>query len=83
MSALENEREFNKQRQREGSEVARANGVHLGGKAMERPDNYEEVKSAWKNGEISGRSAAKLLGISHTTFGNWVHNDLICVTKTV
>ena len=65
------EREFIKQRQREGIEVARANGVHLGRKAMERPENYEEVKSAWKNGEISGRSAAKLLGISHTTFGNW------------
>jgi len=77
------EREFIKQRQREGIEVARANGVHLGRKAMERPDNYEEVKSAWKNGEISGRSAAKLLGISYTTFGNWVHNDSICATKIV
>ena len=31
-------------RQREGIEAARANGVHLGRVAMERPDNYEEVK---------------------------------------
>ena len=69
------EREFIKQRQREGIEIARAKGVHLGRKAMDRPDNYAEVKSAWMNGEISGRGAAKLLGISHTAFRNWVHND--------
>ena len=79
----ETERAFIKQRQREGIEIARAHGVHLGRKAMERPVNYEDVKSAWINGEISGRCAAKLLGISHTTFRNWVHNDSICVTKTV
>ena len=68
------EREFIKQRQREGIEVARANGVHLGRKAMDRPNNYAEVRSAWENGEISGRAAAKMLGISHTAFRNWVHN---------
>ena len=39
------EREFIKQRQREGIEAARANGVHLGRAAMERPDNYKEVKN--------------------------------------
>ncbi len=69
------EREFIKQRQREGIEVARANGVHLGRRAMERPDNFEDVKSAWMNGELSGRGAAKLLGISHTTFRSWVQSE--------
>lgn len=69
------EREFIKQRQREGIEVARANGVHLGRKAMDRPENYEAVKLAWMNGEISGRSAAKMLGISHTSFRSWMQND--------
>ena len=69
------EREFIKQRQREGIEAARANGVHLGRKAMERPENYEEVKASWLNGEISGRSAARLLGISHTAFCNWMQNN--------
>lgn len=34
------EREFIRQRQKEGIEAARANGVHLGRTAMERPDNY-------------------------------------------
>lgn len=69
------EREFIKQRQREGIEVAKANGVHLGRKAMDRPENYEDVKSAWMNGEVSMRGAAKLLGISHTAFRSWVQND--------
>ena len=69
------EREFIKQRQREGIAAAKANGVHLGRKAMERPENYENVKAAWRNGEVSGRSAAKLLGISHTAFRIWVQND--------
>ena len=69
------EREFIKQRQREGIEVARAKGVHLGRKAMDRPENYEDVKSAWMNGEVSMRGAAKMLGISHTAFRSWVQND--------
>lgn len=46
------EREFIKQRQREGIEAARLNGVHLGRKAMERPENYEEVKASWSRGEF-------------------------------
>jgi len=69
------EREFIKQRQREGIEAARANGVHLGRKAMKRPENFEEVKASWMNGEISGRRAAKMLGISHTSFCNWTQNN--------
>ena len=69
------EREFIKQRQREGIEAARANGVHLGRRAMERPENFEDVKSAWMNGELSGRGAAKLLGISHTAFRSWVQSE--------
>ena len=69
------EREFIRQRQREGIEIARANGVHLGRKAMERPENYEEVKTAWENGEVSLRGAAERLGISHSTFKRWVQNE--------
>ena len=69
------EREFIRQRQREGIENARANGVHLGRHALTRPDNYAEVKAAWFRGEISGRAAAKALGISHTLFYKWVDAD--------
>lgn len=66
------ERQAILQRQKEGIAVAKANGVHFGRRAMKRPDNYNEVKNAWQNGEISGRGAAELLGISHTTFRQWM-----------
>lgn len=69
------EREFIKQRQREGIEVARANGVRLGRKAMERPDNYEEVKTEWLSGNISAREAGRRLGISHTGFRKWMTKE--------
>ncbi len=64
------EREFIRQRQREGIENARANGVHLGRRAIEKPEIYDEVKAAWRRGEMSGRQAAERLGISHTLSRN-------------
>ena len=70
------EREFIKQRQREGIASARANGVHLGRYAMKSPENYEEVKDKWINGIISAREAGRLLGISHTGFKKWVIRDM-------
>ncbi len=69
------EREFIKQRQREGIEAAKARGVHLGRRAIPRPDNYEIVKQAWLQGEVSGRQAAAELGISHTLFRQWAAKD--------
>lgn len=68
--------EYLRQRQREGIEAARANSVHFGRAAMERPDNYEEIKSEWKNGIISAREAGRRLGISHTGFRKWELRDM-------
>lgn len=70
------EREYIKQRQKEGIAAAKARGVRFGRKTMERPENYEEIKSAWMHGELSMRGAARLLGISHTTFRKWVQNEI-------
>lgn len=69
------EREFIMQRQREGIEAAKANGVHFGRTAMKRPDNYEKVKAEWMDGIISAREAGRQLGISHTGFKKWVLRD--------
>lgn len=66
------EREFIHQRQKEGIEAAMARGVRFGRRPAARPENYEEVKGAWIRGEISGRSAAKQLGVSHTGFQKWM-----------
>lgn len=70
------EREFIRQRQKEGIAAAKARGVHFGRKPQERPDNYDEVMRFWKRGEITGRVAAKMLGISHTAFQKWSRAEL-------
>jgi len=65
------EREFNRQRQAEGIAAAKAKGVHFGRKCKDRRADYEEVVAAWRRGELSGRAAAKKLGVSHGTFQRW------------
>lgn len=65
------EREFNRQRQDEGIAAAQARGVHFGRSAKDRGDRYEAVRAAWERGEISGRAAAKELGVAHGTFQRW------------
>ena len=65
------EREFNRQRQAEGIAAAKARGVHFGRKFKDRGENYEAVMAAWYRGEISGRAAARELGVAHGTFQRW------------
>ena len=65
------EREFNRQRQAEGIAAAKARGVHFGRKFKDRGESYEAVMAAWRRGEISGRAAARELGVAHGTFQRW------------
>ena len=65
------EREFIHQRQAEGIEAAKQNGVHFGRKPIERPERFVVLKSQWEKREISARMAAKQLGITHSTFLRW------------
>ncbi len=65
------EREFNRQRQAEGIAAAKARGVHFGRKCKDRGENFERVMNAWREGKISGRAAAKELGVAHGTFQRW------------
>ncbi len=69
------EREFIHQRQQEGIAAAKARGVRFGRRPRIRPENYDEVLTAWKRGDISGRTAAKRIGISHTAFQNWTRGE--------
>ena len=66
------EREFIRQRQKEGIAAAKARGVRFGREPMERPSAFQSLKKAWKEGEISARAASKQLGIAHKTFLCWV-----------
>ena len=68
------ERDFIRQRQKEGIAAAKARGVKFGREAMERPEEFEGVRALWEKGEISARASAKQLGIAHTTFLRWANS---------
>lgn len=70
----ETERDFIQQRQAEGIAAAKQRGIKFGRASKERPPEYESLKTAWLNGEISARNAAKQLGICHATFINWANS---------
>ena len=65
------EREFIRQRQREGIEAARARGVQFGQRPKARPSAFNETYEEWLAGKLSARSAAKQLDVCHQTFLKW------------
>ena len=67
----EMERAFIRQRQAEGIKAAMARGVRFGRERMARPSAFESLRDQWSRGDISARAAAKLLGITHSTFLRW------------
>lgn len=67
------EREMNHRRTMEGIAAAKAKGVQFGRKPMERPAEYESIRSRWAADEISAREAARLLSVATSTFLKWVH----------
>lgn len=69
------EREFIRQRQAEGIAAAKQQGVKFGRRPKEKPPEYKNLRQLWKKGEISARSAAKKLGITHSTFLRWVNEN--------
>ena len=66
------ERENIKRRQAEGIAAAKMRGVKFGRKPIPKPDDFQEVLKDWQEGKLSGRKAAKKIGVSHTTFHRWI-----------
>lgn len=66
------ERENIRQRQAEGIAAAKARGVKFGRKPKPQPPEFAALSEKFIIGAISARSAAKQLGITHSTFIRWV-----------
>ncbi|MBQ7457189.1 MAG: recombinase family protein [Desulfovibrio sp.] len=62
------EREKIRERQRQGIAAAKARGVVFGRKPIALPESFNTVYTAFVNKEINGITAAKLLGLSPSTF---------------
>ena len=69
------EREFIRQRQKEGIAAAKARGIRFGRKPIQKPSGFDECFSAWQQGALSARSAGQRLGVSHKTFLKWTSMD--------
>ncbi|MDO4565714.1 MAG: recombinase family protein [Oscillospiraceae bacterium] len=65
------EREAIRKRQREGIAAARLRGVKFGAPGKETPEEFYILREQWRRGEISGREAARRLGIAAQTFTRW------------
>lgn len=66
-AVAELEREYIRQRQREGIEIAKTQGKYKGRPPKDLPE-FEEVYTKWKNGEMTAALASRHLGISRSTF---------------
>lgn len=64
----ENERVNIRQRQAEGIAAAKERGVRFGPAPKSLPDNFEELRQAWRGKQMSLRAAASACGIPRSTF---------------
>lgn len=69
------EREFIRQRQREGIDAALTRGVKFGAPALRRPEDWQETLALVRAGELSIRKAGERLGVSHTTVRRWMNQE--------
>lgn len=64
----EKERENIRKRQRQGIDVAKAQGKHLGRPQAEYPAEWDRIYSQWQDGNITATKAMELLDMKRTTF---------------
>ena len=69
----ENERSNIRERQREGIDAALKRGVRFGRPKIDRPDGTDTLIEGYLNNTIEAKTAAKLLGISLSTFYRWAN----------
>lgn len=66
-AVAELERDYIRQRQREGIEIAKEQGKYKG-RRTKQLDTFDEIYHQWKSGNVTATSASKQLNISRSTF---------------
>ena len=66
--AEQRQREARRQKQAKGIAAAKAKGVRFGPKPGTMPDDFEELRQAWRNKKIPLSVAAELCGVPRSTF---------------
>lgn len=56
------------ERQRQGIEVAKAQGVRFGRPKTRKPDRFDEIAEQWKKREITAVEAMRILGLKKHSF---------------
>lgn len=69
------EREFIRQRQKEGITAAKARGVRFGRIRKTPPPEFYPLQAQWQRGQLSARTAGKELQVSHNTFLKWARES--------
>ena len=62
------QREVRRQKQAKGIAAAKAKGVRFGPKPGTMPDDFEELRQAWRDKKIPLSVAAELCGVPRSTF---------------
>lgn len=72
------EREQIKQRQLEGIREAQKRGKQFGRPKLNVPPNFYDLAKKHRQKEITVREGAEILGVSKSTFHNWIKNYSFC-----
>ena len=73
-SIAEQERITIRQRQREGIDIAKAKGKHLGRPKLEKPDEWDKYYDMWQRGDITAKRMMTILGLKNPVSINLLKN---------
>ena len=74
-SIAEQERLTIRQRQREGIDVAKSKGKHLGRPKLEKPVEWDKYYDMWQRGDITAKKAMELLELKKSSFYKLVKEE--------